>query len=147
MFTVNRNPTSQDLAKFGRAMIIGFSLLGAVAWFLPWLLSDNPLGWSASRNQVTAIVFVGLGAALWLLSIAATGPTRAIYIVWMSVAVPIGIGMGTIMLTLFFFLLLPIFSLIVRMGDPLRKKLTDDDSYWEEHKPYEATLERMSRLF
>jgi hypothetical protein len=65
----------------------------------------------------------------------------------MTVTVPIGIAVSTVLLTLLFFVVLPVFAIIVRMGDPLRKKLTQDDTYWEDHEPYEPTLDRMERLF
>jgi hypothetical protein len=41
---------------------------------------------------------------------------------------------------------LPLFSLIVRFGDPLRKKL-GGATYWEPYRPHEPTLERMRRPF
>ena len=67
----------------------------------------------------------------------------------MSVTVPIGIAVSTVLLTVLYFVLLPVFSVIVRFGDPLRKKLSRGgaESYWEDHKPYEVTLDRMERLF
>ena len=52
MFTVNRNPTTRDLQKFGQAMIIGFSLIGVILWIIPW--------WK--NNQETIISWTGTGA-------------------------------------------------------------------------------------
>ncbi len=65
----------------------------------------------------------------------------------MSLAVPLGIVMSTIALSILFFVLLPVFSLIVRRSDPLRKKITRSGTYWEDYKHYEPTLDRMQRQF
>ncbi|MEK7710827.1 MAG: hypothetical protein AAB341_02930, partial [Planctomycetota bacterium] len=64
----------------------------------------------------------------------------------MTATAPVGIVMSTILLTMLFMLILPVFSLIVRMGDPLRKKL-GGATYWEDYKAHEPTLERMRRPF
>jgi hypothetical protein len=64
----------------------------------------------------------------------------------MSVVVPIGVFMTTIGMTLIFVLVLPVFSLI-RFSDPLRKKLHKEGTYWEDARPYEPTIERMTRPF
>lgn len=149
MFTVNKNPTPSDLRKFGRAMLIGFGVIGVLLWIVQWRSVEGAslVQWTGGWRQILAVCFWTLGLILCSISLTSAGITRAIYIFWMSVTMPIGIVMGTIMLTLMFFLLLPVFSLIVRWGDPMRKKLTSDKSYWEEHKPVDATLERMARLF
>ena len=71
---------------------------------------------------------------------------RTRYVGWMSLVVPIGIFMTTIGMTLIFVIVLPVFSLI-RFSDPLRKKLHHGETYWEDPRPYEPTLERMTRPF
>jgi hypothetical protein len=58
----------------------------------------------------------------------------------------LGTAMSIVMLTLMFFLVLPVFALI-RLKDPLRMKLHREASYWEEPKPQEASIERMMRPF
>ena len=65
---------------------------------------------------------------------------------WMIGATGIGKVMLPVFLTLVFFILLPVFTL-VRLADPLRMKLTKEATYWEPHKPHEATVERMLRPF
>jgi len=154
LFTVNRNPTADDLLRFGCAMVLGFSLIAALAWCAPWLSSvwrgagdTTLLGWRGAGGQMAAIGFVALGVSLWILSMASTGLTKKVYVAWMSVTVPCGVVMGTVMLSLVFLLVLPVFSLIVRWGDPMRKRLFKGGTYWESAKPFEASLERMRRLF
>jgi hypothetical protein len=84
---------------------------------------------------------------LWAIAMTSVSLAKPVYVGWMSVAVPIGLVMSTIMLAVLFFLLLPVFSLVVRWGDPLRKRIRRDGSYWEDYKPYEPTMDRMARPF
>ncbi|UCF32729.1 MAG: hypothetical protein JSV78_10385, partial [Phycisphaerales bacterium] len=87
-----------------------------------------------------------LGPLLFASSLASYPVARAVYVTWMSIVVPIGIFVSTIVMTLLFVVVLPVFSLI-RFSDPLRKKLHKEGTYWEEAKPYEPTIERMTRPF
>ena len=149
MFTVNKNPTRDDLRKFGVAMLIGFSLLATVyyCWSFLWSWDLRTLEWTGAGRQIAAVSLPALGVFLFLLSRVSLGATKLVYVTWMSIMVPIGIVMSTIMLILLYIVLLPVFSIIVRWNDPLRKKLIADGSYWEDYKPHEATLERMQRPF
>lgn len=149
MFTVNKNPNANDLRKFGWAMLLGFGVLGILLWILPTIRGTESatLSWTASREQIVALCCWGAGILLWAISMASQAAAKPVYVAWMSVMVPIGLVMSTIMLTLVFIILLPIFSLIVRLGDPLRKRLRREGSYWEDYKPYEPTMDRMARPF
>jgi hypothetical protein len=65
----------------------------------------------------------------------------------MSVAFFIGGIMTVVLLSILFVVLLPVFSLI-RFADPLRMRLKPPgESYWEEHKHHDSTLERTARPF
>ncbi len=150
MFTVNRNPTPAELRKFGWAMLGGFGVLGALLWILHgWRTESGLLAWTGAPAQIAAPCLWVAGIVLWVVSRLSPAIARPVYVAWMSVTVPIGIAVSTALLTVLYFVLLPVFSVIVRLGDPLRKKLSRGgaESYWEEHKPYEATLDRMERLF
>jgi len=148
MFTVNRNPSPRDLRMFAWSMLIGFNVLAIVALLLACWKSGwtQPFFWPSPRAKTIAIVFSVVGTSMWLVSLVSPAAAKRLYIGWMTVMVPVGIAMSTVMLTLLFVILLPVFSLIVRRGDPLRKKL-GASSYWENYKPHEDTLERMRRLF
>jgi len=149
MFTVNRDPSRRDLRKFGLAMFIGFFAIGALLSFYPFLSKGDvlALGWHETPLRYTAVGSMVLGAGLWVLSVAAPRAAKPVYIVWMTAAVAMGTAMSTILLTLLFVVFLPPFSLVVRLGDPLRRRLTRKDSYWEDYKPHEATLARTQRPF
>ena len=131
-------------------MLIGFGAIGAVLRFLAWRRTDATGSLATWRNDGSQIAAVGLwiiGAALFTLSMASPRLTKLVYVGWMSATVPIGVVMSTILLTMLFVFILPIFSLIVRMGDPLRRKLKTNGSYWEAYKRHEPTIERMRRPF
>lgn len=149
MFTVNKNPGAGDLRKFGWAMLIGFGVIGVLVWLAPWLKTGEAgaLAWAAKANQITAAAFWALGLVLAILSFSSPALARPVYVVWMSIAVPIGIVVSTIMLTLLFVLVLPPFSLVARLTDPLRKKRHAGGTYWEDYRRHEPTLERTARPF
>ena len=158
MFTVNKNPTLDELRKFGYAMLVGFLFLGAVIYLaplvktrevFPWLgfRDVSVLKWAGTWRQWTAVCLGPLGVVLCGLCLLSPSAAKPVYIVWMTVAVAVGTVVSTVMLTLLFVFLLPMFSLVVRIGDPLRKKLRREGSYWEDYKPHEPTIERMKRPF
>ncbi len=149
MFTVNKNPTPQDLKKFGSAMIIGFGTLAILLWVLPWIRSGDSsvLQWSGSRGQLTAIIFVGLGLFLAILGHGMPAVAKPVYVTWMTIATPVGLFMSTLVLSVLYFFLLPVFAILVRRSDPLRTKTEGKETYWENYKPYEPTIERMRRPF
>ena len=130
-------------------MVLGFGVLATLSWTVYWWRHSLPSFWSwtGGRGQFLAAALLLVGLALFAIATTLPSLGARVYVAWMSVAVPIGIVMSTLMLSVLFFVLLPVFSLIVRRGDPLRTKLTDDPSYWEDYKPYEHSLERMKRPF
>lgn len=149
MFTVNKNPSTKELQKFGLAMLIGFSAIAFLLYYGRFLRTWNEIAleYTATTAQLTACCVQAFGVGLLLLSYAWPAGAKPVYIVWMTVGIKIGTVMTTAMLTLLFLLLLPVFSLIVRLGDPLRKKLNNSGTYWEDYKKHEATLERAGRPF
>lgn len=143
MFTVNRNPSKKDLRWFAAAMLVGFPLLGIL--FL-WMAGRGDGSASSRFFWIGGVFLVLLGLAGGATSLASPALGRKLYIAWMTLTLPVGIAVSTVLLTLLYFVLLPIFSLIVRRNDPLRKKL-GGTTYWEDYKPHENTLERMRRPF
>jgi len=147
MFTINKNPSVYDLRKFGWAMLFGFGVIGVILWVIAWQrYGGGSFGWSGAPGQQVAVGLFMLGVGLCVIGTTAPSLARPVYIAWMSVTVPIGLVMSTILLTVLFVLVLPLFSLVVRWGDPLRKKL-GGTTYWENYKPHEHTLDRMRRTF
>lgn len=142
---VNRNPSGTVLHQFGWAMVLGFGVLGTLAWYL----GHDPRSWqwTAAGSQKLAIAFWCLGPTLLLVSYGPAAIARPIYVGWMTGAIAMGTVMTIVMLSVLFVVLLPIFSLI-RFWDPLRLKLRPPgESYWEDHKHHESTLERTAHPF
>jgi hypothetical protein len=155
LFVVNKKPTTAELHNFGWAMLGGFAVVGAILWCLPVIkaaikpseaASWAMVQWGYSRVQWFSIGMWVLGPVLCAASLAPYSLARAVYVGWMSVVVPIGIVVSTLLLTVLFVVVLPVFSLI-RLKDPLRKRLKKTGSYWEASRAYEPTIDRMMRPF
>jgi len=142
---VNRNPSTRELRKFGGAMLLGFGVIGTALWY--FAPHPNTFVWTGAGRQALGAGLWGLGLLLLAVSFGPRGAARAVYVGWMSAAVALGAVMTVVMLSLLFVLLLPVFSLI-RFSDPLRLRLKPaGESYWEDHKHHESTLERTARPF
>ncbi len=148
---VNKNPSGSAVRTFGMVMLLGFGVLGAVLWYFGLLPEhrwwpEAGWGWNGGARHVIAIVLWGFGALFTIVCQLSQTGGWALYVVWMTGAMYLGIGMTTVLLSVLFVILLPIFSLI-RLADPLRLKMKSSGSYWEEPTPHEATLERTRRPF
>lgn len=151
---VNRNPSPAELRSFGWVMLGGLGVLGGVLLLLAWLKADEPpappptvplLGMTYTQLAVGLWI---AGAGVWVASRVWLAAARVIYIGWMAGTRPIGVVMAVAVLTALFVVMLPVFALIIRRSDPLRRRLEPvNGSYWESVRPYEPTLSRMSRLF
>jgi len=133
LFAVNKNPTRSDLRSFGLTILIGFGVIGGLAWWVN--------GWTTA-----AIILWTAGVVVCTVAMLSAGAGTKIYVVWMSIGAAIGRVVMPIFFTLVFFTILPVFSLI-RFTDPLRLKLKRDGTYWLPHKHHDATIERMLRPF
>jgi len=147
LIIINRHPIVSDIRKFGWAMLGGFTFLALLAWIAAWRGGAPVARWIGSAGQITGSILLLVGVLLFALSRVAVPASKRIYVIWMACGLAIGMVVSTILLTIMFVLVLPIFSLILRVGDPLRKKLRTSPSYWEDYTPHEPTLERMRRLF
>lgn len=146
MFSVNKNPTKKDIFWFAIGMLV---FVPAIASYMLWKMQAPAEGAAGTKfNAVGAFLWViaVLGPVVGVAAIASPAAGRKLFVAWMTVMIPIGIAVSTVMLTVLYFVLLPVFSLIVRRKDPLRKKL-GGTTYWEDYKPCEHSLERMQRPF
>jgi hypothetical protein len=110
--------TPRELRKF--ALLVGgvFAALGA--WFL-------------FRHKPAGPWFVGPGALLVLLGLAAPKTLKPVYLGWMAMAFLLGIVVSTVLLTLFYYLVITPIGLAAQlMGkDFLSRKLDRAaGSYW-----------------
>jgi hypothetical protein len=145
MFTINKSPTPRDIRWFAVGMIVGIPAISLlILWKWSGRSDEATTGSRVIELALVGVAFLGILAGLAALVSPVAG--RKLFVGWMTLTIPIGIVVSTLMLTLLYVVLLPIFSLIVRRKDPLRKKL-GGTTYWEDYKPHEPTLERMQRPF
>jgi hypothetical protein len=142
---VNRNPGLAELRKFGGAMLLGFGVLGLVAWYTGPM--PHSFAWAGVWRQKLAVVLWALGVCLLAVSFGPRALAKLVYVGWMTAAMQLGAVMTVVLLSILFVVLLPLFALI-RFADPLRMRLRPPgESYWEDHKQHESTLERSARPF
>lgn len=126
-------------------MLLGFGIIGGVLWYVG--PDPRSFSWNGVPLQKVAI---GLWIFGTLLAMAAAGPRSVgvpAYVGWMSVGMFLGGIMTFVLMSVLFVILLPVFSLI-RFSDPLRLKLKPEgESYWEDYREHEPTLERTARPF
>jgi hypothetical protein len=108
----------RDLRKFGFVIGGAFLLLG---------------GWFLFRHKPAGIYFLIPGALLVLLGLVAPRVLKVIYIPWMSLGSTLGLLISTMILTLFYFLVITPLALAGRLfgKDFLSEKLNPKaNSYW-----------------
>jgi hypothetical protein len=150
MYKVNRHPSVAEVRTFGLVILIGLLVIGALLWLADWYRFRRPeplVAWAGSTLQWLAVLLWIVGPLAGGASLASRAAGRVIYVVWMTGATYVGTVMTFVLLTVLYFVFLPVFSLI-RLKDPLRLKLLGPGkSYWEDHEHHESTLERTARPF
>ena len=135
MQPVNRNPSVADVRQFGRVILGGFAVLGALLY------------WSGATSRWIPVAMGTAGAVVVAVTHVSQPAGRRVYVVWMTAALGLGTVMTFVLLSVLFVVLLPVFSLI-RFGDPLRlRRRRGAITYWEDHKHHESTLGRTIRPF
>jgi len=118
MIDRTRPPSRRDLRVFGFAFAVVFGLLGALV-----MRRGGPPAASAALwaiGGLGTLAYAALPAVRWPL-------WRA----WMAVFYPVGWLVSNAMLVLTYFLVFTPIGLVVRLGDPLRRRLEPEaDSYW-----------------
>ena len=125
---VNWQPGPAEKRKFAWSLIIGFPCLAVVSFCVRRLVTG---AWSMEP----ALWLGGIGLGLGLLLITLPVMARPFYVIWYFLACSIGIVVGNILVTAFYYLLLTPLGLLLRLvrRTPLRKgpdkKMA---SYWQE---------------
>ena len=123
---VNWNPGRKDLRIFGTAALIATVILG----YLLHSKKDLPLQW--------ALVIVAFGLVVFVGSLVLPKPTKVIYVIMVSLALPIGLVISTVLMTAFYYLLLTPLGLFFRLvgRDELELKFDrNKTSYWVKRRP------------
>lgn len=113
-------PDRRELRKF--SWVVGGILLLLAAWI-----------WYRHPASGTAPVLAWIGGPLIAVGLAAPQVLKPLYYAWMSLAVVLGFVMTRVLLTVFFFLVMTPFGLVMRlMGkDPLNRRFDRRAStYW-----------------
>jgi uncharacterized membrane protein len=125
LIEINWNPADKDLRNFGRIAITASVLAG----MLLYITNSLALGW--------CVIIVGIGLVCFLSSILSVTLTRWIYLGLTLLTFPVGIAVSTVLLALFYYLLLTPVGLIFRLmrRDSLRRRFEPEaGSYWIERK-------------
>ncbi len=123
---VNWNPSRKDLRIFGTAALVATVILACLLHFRKGL----PLHW--------AMVIVAFGAAVFVCSLILPKATKVIYVIMVSLALPIGLVISTVLMTAFYYLLLTPLGLFFRLvgRDELELKFDrGKKSYWVKRRP------------
>jgi hypothetical protein len=125
----------QELRKFG--LLVGgiFAVLGA---------------WWAYRGFKAGPVFMAVGAPLIVLGFAAPMLLRRIYLAWMALALVMGLVVGTVLLTVFYFCVMAPVTLIAKMAgaDFMAAKWDKAaETYWVKRKEDSTGSQRYERQF
>jgi hypothetical protein len=123
MVNVNWNPTRRELRQFGILCTGVFGILGAYPW---WKGGITP-------GAACSLIAAGLGAlGCWAPSI-----LRPVYIVWMTLAFPIGWAISHLLLLGVFYLVLTPIGFLLRLFryDPLNRRFDRSaPTYWTPHE-------------
>ncbi len=120
---INWKPDRRELRTFGIAMIVGFGLLAALAYF--W--------W---HRPTVALVFASVGGVAGLLGLSGTRAAMVVYLPWMAIAFVMGNVVSRVLVTAFFFLVITPMGLVMRLvgRDALQRK-NRRPSYWDDLPP------------
>ena len=130
--------TKKNLRIFGLAFVVVFVLLALFGKYV----------WKWETANTWAVVFLALAVVFLVPSLFAPGVLRPLYGPWVKFGFVLGVIVTTILMSVLFIIVVPIFSLI-RLKDPLRVRRSRDpnESFWEPHTNSEPTIERFARPF
>jgi protein-S-isoprenylcysteine O-methyltransferase Ste14 len=126
---INLRPDARTLRQFGWIALVGFLLLGAMAWHGWLVFAALPDG----ARPPAAAGLAGLGLLAGIFSALHPRANRPIYVALSLVALPIGLVLSyLIMGGLFYLLFTPVRLLLALSGrDPLlRRREPDSETYW-----------------
>jgi len=132
--SINWNPDAAGYRSFGRAVFVGFTLIGLVLWWM-WGTTGH-LPW-----------FIGVSGAVYALTLIAPRASRPLYVVWMGIAFVMGTIISTILLALIYWVLFGFVALCFRLKGRDRLRLRGPGgSTWVTH-PGVPARERYERQF
>jgi hypothetical protein len=116
---INWQPSTKELRKFGLTILVGFALIGLVAFFV-------------SKNPVASYYLWSIGIVFGFAGLSGTVIALPFYFIWMGIAFVMGNIMSRLIMFLIFLVVVTPLGLIMRLTgrDRLRLKKSTDASYW-----------------
>jgi len=110
---IDWNPDRAGYRKFGVAVFLGFSLIGALSWVFGGSLAAT----RATGHMVWGSLpwFTLVPAAVLLLSIALPRACRPLYMAWMAVAFVMGTIMSNVLLAFIYWVLFGSIATVFRL--------------------------------
>ena len=123
---INWKPTPRELRWFGVAMIVGFGVMGTLAWG-GWWPAEEP-------HPRAAVVLWGVGGIAGLLGLTGTRAALPVYWAWMGVAKVMGTIVSYVLLALVFYVLFSLMGLAARLigRDKLQLRRRATNTYWQD---------------
>lgn len=131
LIEINWHPSPKMLRDFGLIGLIACPILGGIFYWLPHIFS-----WFTHISNGACLAIAGFGIFLFVTSRSSLVLTRWIFIGLTIFGAPIGMGVGVIVLGIFFFGLLTPLGLAFRLAgrDPLRlRRDPNRTSNWQIH--------------
>jgi saxitoxin biosynthesis operon SxtJ-like protein len=132
LIDLNLRPSRDTLRKFGFVALVAFGLLGGLVVWKRSLVGIQ-LGEAA---PVVAYVLWGVGILSALLSLAAPGLNRFLYVGLTLLTFPIGFVFSHVLLAVVFYLVFTPVGLVMRLlgRDPLQRRFDREaGTYWVDH--------------
>jgi hypothetical protein len=132
LIEINWNPCRRELRQFGLSCVAFFGLIGA---YCLWIRG----------SQTPAIVFWAV-ASVGVLGYFLPSWLWPVYVLWMTIALPIGWGVSHLLLLLVYYLVFTPVGLLMRLVgyDPMNRRFDRAaKSYWTAHE----SIVEMSRYF
>lgn len=136
MIELNLNPSRKELRQFTVLQVVFFSIIAAMLY-------------RRGTDVSTAMLIVGLSAAVGLIGWFVPACMRIIYIVWMAAVFPIGWTVSHLLLAMVYYLVVTPLSLLMRLcgRDPMQRTFDRDaKTYWQP-RPGPSSTERYFRPF
>ena len=131
MFKLDLDPPKRQLQQFAFIAVVGLPLIALV------VLRFCGLGWAFGHPAV--LIALGVGVLQLVLFLAGFRPlTRAVYVVLMIVALPIGFVLSHVLMAVIFYLVMTPIGLVFRLigRDAMgRKRDPKARSYWHDRGP------------
>lgn len=148
LLPIDRNPSTARIRRFGWTMCLALAVIGTVCWYrgAGGRFGQLPVAWHFNLGMWHVLAGIVWAAAVFFITVSRFAFGRQVYVGWMTLGQKMGTVTSAILLTVAYLILLPPFAFI-RVFDPLKMRLTRQESYWQNSPPGDHSLERTARPF